>query len=99
MPSNRGATSLRRRRRAEHPMAEFDRLPAELRGWLASAALPWRPRSARLAYDRALAQTGDVARAIARLDSLQDSLIAKDCSKVWGPNHPNAARRAIGLHP
>ncbi|WP_240643690.1 DUF6525 family protein, partial [Paracoccus siganidrum] len=38
-------TSLRRRRRP-CPIEEYDRLPPELRNWLAQAALPWSPHSA-----------------------------------------------------
>ncbi|ESQ13778.1 MAG: hypothetical protein JKP98_25960 [Rhodobacteraceae bacterium] len=49
MARNRGATSLRRKRRSEDPMREFDRLPANLRAWLANAILPWRPRSVQRA--------------------------------------------------
>lgn len=36
---NRGATSLRRKRRRGDPMRDYDRLPPELRCWLADAAL------------------------------------------------------------
>ena len=38
-------TSLRRRRRS-CPITQYDRLPPELRHWLAQAALPWSPVSA-----------------------------------------------------
>ena len=34
-------SSLAARRRTQDPMAAYDRLPPELRGWLAQAALPW----------------------------------------------------------
>jgi hypothetical protein len=87
---NRGQTSLRLRSRIEDPMREFDRLPAELRAWLASAALPWRPRSVRRAYEKALAETGDRRRALARLTDLQGRLVAQDAARVWGPEHPAA---------
>jgi hypothetical protein len=87
---NRGETSLRLRRRVEDPMREFDRLPAELRAWLASAALPWRPRSVRRAYEKALAETGDRRRALAHLTDLQGRLVAQDAARVWGPEHPAA---------
>lgn len=94
MAGNRGATSLRLKRRREDPMREFDRLPAELRAWLSAAALPWRPRSVRRAFDKAYARTQDTARAIKELDQLQDRLIAKDVQKVWGHDHPLASGRA-----
>lgn len=90
MPGNRGRTSLRSKRRSEDPMREFDRLPAELRRWLASAVLPWRPRSVRRAFDRALARTQDRASALAELDHLQERLVAKDVRNVWGQDHPCA---------
>jgi len=44
---NLGQNNLRRKRRAGDPMAAFDGLPAPLRHWLAHAALPWSPASAR----------------------------------------------------
>ena len=34
MRDNRGTTTLRRKRRNADPMQAYDRLPAELRGWL-----------------------------------------------------------------
>lgn len=90
MTGNRGSTSLRRKRRSEDPMREYDRLPAELRAWLASALLPWRPRSVRRAFDRAVARTHDPAGALRELDRLQERLVAEDASRVWGPDHPYA---------
>lgn len=90
MGGNRGRTSLRGKRRAEDPMREFDRLPPDLRAWLAAATLPWRPRSVRRAYDKALAETGDRTRALLRLTALQGRLVARDAAVVWGPDHPAA---------
>ena len=75
---NLGQTKLRKRRRRDDPMREFDRLPPQLRHWLAYAALPWRPRSVRRAYDRALAQTGDPTYALAELERLQTVKLTKD---------------------
>jgi hypothetical protein len=72
-------------------MREFDRLPAELRAWLAVAILPWRPRSVRKAYERALAATGDRKRALSALDRLEARLVARDARAVWGGDHPSAA--------
>lgn len=37
-------SSLKRRSRQGDAMARFDRLPPDLRRWLAQAALPWSPR-------------------------------------------------------
>jgi len=88
--SNLGRTSLKRRRRNEDAMREFDRLPAELRAWLADAVMPWRPRSVRRAFDRALAATGDRGRALAELDRLEARRVGKDAARVYGPEHPAA---------
>ena len=93
MRGNRGKTSLKLKRRNEDPMRDYDRLPAELRAWLASAVLPWRPRSVAQAFERAVARTRDRARALEELDRLQDRLVAKDVCKVWGRDHPVASTR------
>ncbi|MEM9551449.1 MAG: DUF6525 family protein [Pseudomonadota bacterium] len=90
MAGNRGKTSLKRKWRNEDPMREFDRLPKELRVWIASADLPWRPRSVRQSFYRALSRTGDKDRALEELDRLQERLVAKDAGVVWGQDHPNA---------
>ena len=73
-------------------MSEFDRLPAELRLWLARAILPWRPRSVRLVYERALARTRNPTCALQELDHLQERLVAQDARMVWGRHHPSAAK-------
>lgn len=88
MRGNRGQTSLRLKRRNEDPMREYDRLPAELRAWLAAAVLPWRPRSVQRAFERAVARTRDRTRALEELDRLQDKLVAKDARQVWGQEYP-----------
>ena len=90
-PTNRGRTTLKRRRRDGRGMEEFDRLPAELRTWLASAALPWRPQSVKRAFAKAYARTGDRQSALRELDAMQRRLIAKDARKVWGADHPVTA--------
>lgn len=90
MTSNRGYTSLKRRRRSVDGMRDYDRLPAPLRIWLASAILPWRPRSVQRTYDRALARTRDAAEAMKELDRIEARLIAKDARQIWGESHPNA---------
>lgn len=77
------ATGLRRSVHAA-PMTQFDRLPPELRRWLAQAALPWSPRSALRLWQRALAQTGCVRAAIGRLDAAQARMLARDAAGIWG---------------
>ncbi|ROU00371.1 hypothetical protein EAT49_13685 [Histidinibacterium lentulum] len=69
-------------------MREFDRLPEPLRAWAREAILPWRPRSVRRAFERALGQTGDPALALAELDRIEARLIARDAPRIWGAGHP-----------
>ncbi|MCK0152009.1 DUF6525 family protein [Marivita sp. S6314] len=71
-------------------MTEYDKLPKDLRAWLSSAVLPWRARSVRRAFDRALRKTGDRALALRELDRLQAALVRKDARRVWGGLHPHA---------
>ncbi len=82
MPRNLGQTKLRKRRRAEDPMREFDRLPPVLRIWTSQAALPWRPRSVLRAYKKALVQTGDQGRALEELGRLEALQLAKEKSRT-----------------
>ena len=89
--ANLGQTTLKRKRGRQDPMREFDGLPQELRAWVASADLPWRPGSVRRSYERALAETGDKDRALAELDRLQERLVAKDAKKIWGEVHPKVS--------
>lgn len=88
MPGNLGETRIRQKRRSGDPMREYDRLPPELRAWLASALLPWRPRSARRAFDRALSKTRDMGRALETLDRIERSQVARDIRGTWGDAHP-----------
>ena len=60
-------------------MAEYDRLPPALRGWLAGARLQWSPASARRAWRRALRRSLWRERAaLARMDALEAEMIARD---------------------
>ncbi len=81
---NRNLTSPRARWRNSDPMAAFDRLPADLRAWLAEAALPWsaRPDRARDRMNRAEARS-----------------LARDAARVWGPQYPLAADRGRATPP
>ncbi|MEL6596320.1 MAG: DUF6525 family protein [Pseudomonadota bacterium] len=92
MPRNRGTTSLKCKRRTANPMREYDHLPAELRTWLSQAVLPWRAGSVKRSFEKALAKTGDPARALHELDELQARLVAKDAAKVWGTSYPLSLR-------
>ena len=86
MPANLCSALSRRRkaRSARDPMAEFDRLPADLRRWLAGAALPWSPRSAHRAWLRALSEAASPQEALARLDALQTARLRRDLLTVGG---------------
>ena len=67
MPKNLNS-SLRRKKKHRDPMKCYDALPCELRQWLASALLPWSPRSALKAYQKALRTKGSSEGALAELD-------------------------------
>ena len=68
-----------RRGRGANPMSVYDRLPSELRCWLALAALPWCPRAVHRAARKALvAAGGNTAAALARLDVIEARLLARD---------------------
>lgn len=56
MSGNLGQSSLRRKRRTGDPMAAYDALPAPLRKWLSTAALPWSPASVRRIWTKSRAQ-------------------------------------------
>ncbi|MGX9353760.1 DUF6525 family protein [Roseobacteraceae bacterium S113] len=89
---NIGQTSLKCRKSAQNPMASYDRLPPELRAWLADAVLPWGAKSVHRAYAKAKARTGDAEAALAELDALQTRRVAQDAARVWGAAHPSAAQ-------
>ncbi|WP_353471859.1 DUF6525 family protein [Salipiger sp. H15] len=72
---NLGATP--NRRRASDAMSAYDRLPPELRAWLAQAALPWSPRSALRAWRGALTRTGCAEAAAARLSAIEAVQLAR----------------------
>lgn len=81
MPRGNLCSALSRRRRARparDPMAEFDQLPADLRRWLATAALPWSPRSALRVYAAAMRLRPCPVAALARLDAVQAARLARD---------------------
>ncbi len=76
-PGRNLRTGLRRRAR-EAPMAAYDRLPPDLRRWLAGAALPWSAASALRLWQRALRECGDTQGALARLDRAERATLARD---------------------
>ncbi|SFS69089.1 hypothetical protein SAMN04488040_1623 [Sulfitobacter marinus] len=76
--SNRGATSLRTRRRDENPMQAFNALPAPVRSWLSQAALPWSAASCRKILRQARARGESLDDVLARLDRAQQKTLARD---------------------
>lgn len=78
------STSLKRRSRGR-AMDRYDRLPPDLRRWLAAAALPWSPHSA-LRLWRRLRQdcAGDATALCRRMDQAEARMLARDAPKVWG---------------
>ncbi|MEM9852044.1 MAG: DUF6525 family protein [Pseudomonadota bacterium] len=72
------ATTLRCRRRADDPMALYDRLPPELRHWLNDAKLPWSPRSARAIWLKARRAGLSPDEALARLERAEARTLARD---------------------
>ena len=80
--------SPRARWRQTNPMAAYDRLPADLRAWLASAALPWSATSALRLWQRALSQTGCPKAASDRLTRAEAKTLAREARRVWGAAYP-----------
>jgi hypothetical protein len=96
---NRNLTSPRARWRNSDPMAAFDRLPADLRAWLAEAALPWSAQSALQLWQRALRDCGCPDRARDRMNRAEARSLARDAARVWGPQYPLAADRGRATPP
>lgn len=80
------ATSLRKRLRAR-PMEDFDRLPPDLRRWLAQAALPWSARSAARIWQKA-GRNGGADERCNRLDAIERAMLRRDAIRTWGPDYP-----------
>lgn len=88
----RNLTSPRARWRPTNPMRDHDALPAPLRQWATTAALPWSARSLRRAWEKSLAATGCPDAALARLQRAEAATLAREAARVWGPAHPAAAK-------
>lgn len=85
---NGNLTSPRARRRAADPMASYDRLPLDLRRWLAGAALPWSAPSVLRLWQRALRETGCAKAARDRLARAEAKTLAREAARVWGQCYP-----------
>ena len=104
MPRNLRATNtrsiLRRRTRPGDAMASYDRLPPDLRQWLAQAVLPWSARSALRVWHKALSlHAGDVGAALAHLSEIERDRLWRDARAVWGETHPAARPPARACPP
>jgi len=83
-------TSPRARWRATDPMTAYDRLPPDLRSWLAGAALPWSAASVLRLWHKALRETGCAEKARERLKAAEAKTLARDAARVWGRAYPEA---------
>ena len=82
-------TTLKRKRRKNDPMAEFDRLPRDLRLWLAEAQLPWSPRSVLKLWKRAMdLHGGEVDAALSHLTRCETQTLKKEAPRIWGASYP-----------
>ncbi len=70
-------SNLRGRRRQGNVMQAYDALPAELRQWLRTAALPWSPASARGIWRKAGGAQNPEA-ALERLDAVEAATLRRD---------------------
>ena len=70
-------------------MEHYDRLPPDLRSWLAGAALPWSPHSVLKIWNRLSRELGRDTTAIRqRLDLAERRMLAKDATRIWGTAYP-----------
>jgi hypothetical protein len=81
-------SSLRRR---PSSMAEFDRLPPDLRAWLAQAALPWSVRSVRKLWHSAQRRYG-AQGALRYLSDLEARALTRDAPRIWDGAPPPSGR-------
>ncbi len=58
-------------------MRDFDRLPPELRAWLAQATLPWSPQSAKRIWQRA----GGGRSALEKLSAAEAATLRKEMKR------------------
>ncbi|MDP3193974.1 DUF6525 family protein [Tabrizicola sp.] len=81
-------TSPRVRWRATDPMSAYDRLPPDLRAWLAEAALPWSAASVLRLWQKALTESGCTRVARDRLARAEQKTLAREAARVWGQCYP-----------
>ena len=66
------------RRRQANPMDQFDRLPSELRRWIANAALPWSSASCLKIWRSAQRSGASLPQIYARLEQAEQRMLAKE---------------------
>jgi hypothetical protein len=71
-------------------MSAYDRLPPDLRTWLAEAALPWSAASVLRLWTRSLQETGCTEAARERLARAEAKTLAREAARVWGSAYPAA---------
>ncbi|MCT4558036.1 MAG: DUF6525 family protein [Pelagimonas sp.] len=76
-PACNGGQHIPRRKRAGDPMRDFDRLPPELRAWMAQAVLPWSVTSCLKIWRNARASGEGVEVALQRLTQAEAGCLAK----------------------
>ncbi len=94
------STSLKRRSRGR-AMDRYDRLPPDLRRWLAGAALPWSPCSVLRLWRRFRRECAGDADAIRRrMDLAEARMLARDAPGIRGAAHmPDAGAPPVGRAP
>ena len=79
------ASSLRRRASTMH---DYDRLPPELRAWLAQAALPWSVTSVRKLWAQAKRRHPTPDAALRHLTQVEQRALYRDAPHIWGTLPP-----------
>ncbi len=86
--------------RRQSPMAQFDRLPPDLRQWLATAILPWSVHSVLRHWNAAMqTANGDTYHARTLMTQIEARCIARDALHIWDGQHPSAAPANSGQRP
>jgi hypothetical protein len=80
-------SNLRGRRRQGDVMQAYDTLAPALRNWLATAALPWSPASARRIWRKA-GGAKDPEAALDRLDAVEQATLRRE-RQMQGIGLPN----------
>lgn len=73
-------------------MTAYDRLPRDLRLWLAEAALPWSAASVLRLWQSALRETGCAKAALDRLARAEAKTLAREAARVWGNTYPTGVQ-------